>query len=524
MSVSTYTPQRSVAVVPAIPGATTTVVAELRGHKRSIGKLSQGLGGVAQVASTPTMSMSPHHGCPVSFSQEARLAFQEIAALKGTAFPRPDFPVGIRLRGHLCVNALKRAVEDVTGRHAALRTRFEQRNTSTTSARLSQLMRTMQTGVLSSPLFQQSVTPEVSVPLVHVQVRGTAQILGSSLLEAAEECVRCFQNSDGDQHVSVRVFSRGKKEHLAIIIVSHLVADGWSARRIQQEVIRSYIARVDGQILEWPTVSVHSQDVAARERRRVQAGECDYDIGYWWTWWSANAHAMVQYADLPCARRPPRAIIAIRMSRTPLTADASSKIRALTKRLRVTPYVFFRTALSVLLCGYTHKNRVALWTNLSNRQYALENTVGWVATRHAILCDIGADPTIEQLMLQQSAAIRTARQYQATPLAAVWSVMRRNLSLVQGAQIGLDMAGPHLVVEKRGIATVTVRGGREWMDLDFRIRDDGDLFTITTTCNEARYYLEGVQMMLSDLCRLMTLLTKHSHYRVSAILRAGAIR
>jgi hypothetical protein len=58
------------------------------------------------------------------------------------------------------------------------------------------------------------------------------------------------------------------------------------------------------------------------------------------------------------------------------------------------------------------------------------------------------------------------------------------------------------------MAPVIVPGGRQWVDLDVRFRDDGDIVTLYAAYDNTRYDPDGVQAMLDDFaCVAMSMAT-----------------
>ena len=90
-------------------------------------------------------------------------------------------------------------------------------------------------------------------------------------------------------------------------------------------------------------------------------------------------------------------------------------------RLRITPYVFFRTAVAILLHAYTGRARLSFWANFANRRFpGSERLIGWCATTHILLTDVTSNPSFAELCYQVDHGIREAQRNEELPIQGLW--------------------------------------------------------------------------------------------------------
>nr|WP_167532445.1 MULTISPECIES: condensation domain-containing protein [Streptomyces] len=146
---------------------------------------------------------------PLSFAQEALLASRDLT--------RAVVPVYLRVRGVLDVSALHRAVALVVARHPALAMRL----------------------VADDGSFRQ-VFDTGRVPPFDVVGLDDASpsVLGTAVMEFAAEPMDPFQ---GDSF-RCRVVRLGHDDHLVLLNMHHLYADGWGVKVVLQELWQGYDA------------------------------------------------------------------------------------------------------------------------------------------------------------------------------------------------------------------------------------------------------------------------------------------
>src|SRR5262245_4014495 len=181
----------------------------------SVAALARGLAG-ASAAAAPLVAQPRPAEIPLSFAQR-RLWFLE--RLEGPSATY-TIPVAVRLSGELDRAALCGAVSDLLSRHESLRTRFPDR--------------------LGVPR-QEIVAPALARLGVEVLAASVAS-LGAALGLAAR---RGFDLAV-ELPVRAHLYAVGEREHVLLLVLHHIAADGWSLAPLWRDVARFYEARRRG--------------------------------------------------------------------------------------------------------------------------------------------------------------------------------------------------------------------------------------------------------------------------------------
>ncbi|WP_197348302.1 non-ribosomal peptide synthetase, partial [Ralstonia pseudosolanacearum] len=149
---------------------------------------------------------------PLSFAQQ-RLWF--LAQMEGGS-EAYHIPVGLRLKGELDEEALRRALDRIVARHEALRTRFE---------------------VQEGQAVQLIVPADVGLTLEWVDLsteEASEHQLGLQA-EAEAEARAAFDLEQGPL-IRGRLVKLGEQEHVLLITMHHIVSDGWSQGVLAREL------------------------------------------------------------------------------------------------------------------------------------------------------------------------------------------------------------------------------------------------------------------------------------------------
>ncbi|WP_254848492.1 condensation domain-containing protein, partial [Mycobacterium sp. IS-2888] len=176
---------------------------------------------------------------PLSFAQQ-RLWF--IDQLQGPS-PVYNTAAALRLSGPLDVDALGAALADVVGRHESLRTVFPT--------------------VEGTP--RQVVIPVEQADFGWDVVDASGWSPGS-LNEAIDTAARHTFDLATEIPMRARLFRIVDDEHVLVIVMHHIAADGWSLRPLTADLGVAYASRCAGRVPGWVPLGVQYADYALWQR------------------------------------------------------------------------------------------------------------------------------------------------------------------------------------------------------------------------------------------------------------------
>ncbi|MBM9838421.1 amino acid adenylation domain-containing protein [Rhodococcus hoagii] len=155
-------------------------------------------------------------------------------------------PVAMRLQGRLDLRALRAAFRDVINRH--------------------EILRTVYPDTAGGPV-QKILTAELAVPTLEV-IDVDAGVAGG--LDAVVREQSLFRiDVRVDVPIAARLFRIGRHDHVLLVGVHHIAADGWSTAPLTDDLVRAYESRSVGEEPDWVDPVVQYADYALWQRKML---------------------------------------------------------------------------------------------------------------------------------------------------------------------------------------------------------------------------------------------------------------
>lgn len=335
---------------------------------------------------------------PLSFSQQ-RLWFLEQLQPGTAAY---NIPRALRLIGPLDIAAVQLALTEIMRRHAILRTRFP-------------------VGKKGVPRQQISEAEPMALPVIDVS---GAEALAQQL--TWEESHRPFDLERGPVWRAL-LYRLGEADHVLLVVMHHIVSDGWSAEIMDAEFIELYCAASEHRPYCLPELQIQYADFADWQRRQMDGETLDRSLAYWKT----------QLADLtplqlPLARsRPPVPTNRGSVCWFTVPADLSSSLRALSRSESVTLFITLLAGFKVLLAKYTNQWDVAVGSDIANRTRSeIEGLIGFFVNSLVLRSKIDPEWSFREFLSHLRETTLRAYEYQDVPFEKVVEVLapERDLS------------------------------------------------------------------------------------------------
>ena len=365
---------------------------------------------------------------PVSFAQQ-RLWFLEQLELENSAY---NLVSAIRIRGTLDVDALTRALQTIVQRHNSLRTRFMSAD-----------------GHVMASIHAAAPLDLAYLNLDHLREGEKDQ---HALLLAVEEGRRRFDLCAGPL-LRVKLLRLSPAEHLLVLAMHHIVADGWSIGVLVNEMARLYEAFHSNRSPEIPALPIQYSDFACWQREsslEVQAGQLEY--------WKRVLAGAPSVLELPADRSRP-AVQSHQGHRHSVRLDAelASNVIELSRRERVTPFMVLLGAFETLLFRYTGVTDFVLGTPMAGRShFELEPLIGLFVNTIPLRAHLDGNPTFRVLLQRVRGKTIDAMAHQDVPFEKLVEELRPERSMSHtplfqtmfimhnSPRTSLDFAGLHL--------------------------------------------------------------------------------
>ncbi|MCC7258933.1 MAG: amino acid adenylation domain-containing protein, partial [Gammaproteobacteria bacterium] len=316
----------------------------------------------AAIVAAPA-STGPRRG-PLAASQQRLWFLERLDPGRATW----HLPLAWQLRGVLDADRLRRALQAVVDRQEALRMRFAD--------------------TADGAAFR--IEP-VQVVIDEVDLHDDGDLPASLSAELA----RPFDLRRGPL-LRATLLRRTPDRHVLLLVVHHLVADGWSLAVLARELGAAWRASGEGRAPTWTPLPVQYADYA-RWQREALAGPAFAAQLDWWCRQLAGAKPLI---SLPLDRPRPavqRHHGAWHQCRLP--AALTTALHDLARRERATPFMVLLAGFVTLLARYGGDEDLVIGTPVAGRgRTELEGLVGFFVNTLALRVDAGGDPPFRELV------------------------------------------------------------------------------------------------------------------------------
>jgi amino acid adenylation domain-containing protein len=313
----------------------------------------------------------------------------------------------IRLHGSLNREALKSASDAILTRHESLRTRFAEIN--------------------GEPV--QTINPPRPLAVRVVELQHLDEALREQSLRTVldEEVAKTFDLQAGEpiRGCLVRLQTQ---EHVLLLVMHHVVSDGWSLGVLARELGALYEAFCSGRTDPLPPLPIQYADYACWQRQWLKGEELRRQLEYW----KEHLRGAPEFLELPTDRpRPTTRTYRGSTVDVSIGPGLTRELRTLSMQHELTLSMVLQAAWSVVLCILAGQRDLVLGIPVANRRRTeLEGLIGFFVNSLAVRLQLDGSPTVNELLRRIKCVMVGAYAHQDVPFEKVVEELRpaRNLS------------------------------------------------------------------------------------------------
>jgi amino acid adenylation domain-containing protein len=323
-----------------------------------------------EVLHRPPIQRLPREGpLPLSFAQQ-RLWFLDRFE---PGSPFYNIPAAARLSGDLDIIALERSLQEVVRRHETLRTTFQT--------------------VEGQPAQVIAPTLTLPLPLVDLTSRPEVERAEEARRLAREEAQRPFDLTRAPL-LRATLLKLGPQEHVVLLVMHHIVSDGWSMGVFFREVATLYQAFLNDEPSSIPELPVQYADFACWQRDWLQGELLESQLTYWQDRLANVPAALELPTDHP---RPAVQTVHGAMEPLLLPSELVERLHALSRREGCTLYMILLAAFQALLHRYSGQEDFCIGTPVAGRtRPEMEGLIGFFVNTLVLRADLSGDPTFAE--------------------------------------------------------------------------------------------------------------------------------
>ncbi|MFD8978360.1 amino acid adenylation domain-containing protein [Streptomyces sp. NPDC059564] len=371
-------------------------------EKQTVRELAAHIDGAAGGANTtePVLALPRTGPLPASYGQE-RLWFLD--QLEGDTGAYNSATV-VRMRGPLDTEALSATLDELVARHEVLRTRLVMDN-----GRVSQIV---------------EPADGITMPLTFVDLgdepQESAEQRWPQLVDEAARHRFDLAEAPLEQATLIRLSA---EDHVFVLTVHHVVADGWGLQIVVRDFAALYQARRRGTASPLPELEVQYADWSSWQRDRVEGGDHQAQLDFWCETLAKPAPLL----EFPAQRPRPAAMTNRGLTvRRVIDAELVGGIRQVGREHNATLFMTLLAAFNTQLHRYNGAADIAVATPVSTRSVEIEDVVGFFVNTIVFRNELSAEESFTELLERVRSTTLAAYANQDVPFDRVVDALQPN--------------------------------------------------------------------------------------------------
>jgi amino acid adenylation domain-containing protein len=325
---------------------------------------------------------------PLSFAQQ-RLWFIHQLENENCVY---NVPLFWQLQGFLNIAALEQALKQIVQRHEVLRTTF-------------------------------SFVDESPIQVIHAHPQLTMQVLDWRQLTEENQLTRATQLATEELQqpfdlsnpplLRVKLLQLTNQSHLLLIVIHHIVFDGWSMNIFRRELFSLYTAFCAGKPSPLTDLPLQYADFAHWQRRWLQGKVLETQLNYWQKQLAAAPPLLELFTD---KTRPSVQSFRGRSEFLQLNQDLTQKLKRLSQESGTTLFMTLLTVFTLLLSRYSRQEDIVIGSAIANRnRREIEPLIGFFVNILALRTNLQGNPTFLELLERVKQVTLDAYDHQDLP-------------------------------------------------------------------------------------------------------------
>ncbi|WP_163864728.1 non-ribosomal peptide synthetase, partial [Myxococcus eversor] len=368
--------------------------------------------GTAQVA-PPLVPRDDKSRPPrLSFAQQRLWFLDQLEPLSASY----NVPGAVRMTGPLNREALARTFQELVRRHESLRTTFRSVN-----------------GVAV-----QVISPEAPVVLHDVDLEGfPEERREAEARRHVEQAVLLPFDLTVGPLLRVTLVRLSAESHVLVVVLHHIVSDGWSTEVLVREVAALYEAYAEGKPSPLGELPVQYADYAEWQRGWLQGEVLEQQVEYWRRQLEGAPRALELVTDKP---RPAVQSFRGAMLERRWPKGLWRKVEEASRREGATPFMVLLAAYQVVLTRYAGQEEVVVGFPIAGRTHAeTEGLIGYFANTLVLRGRVREEESFRELVGRAREVTLGAYAHQDVPFEKLVEELlpRRDMSRSPLFQVSL---------------------------------------------------------------------------------------
>jgi amino acid adenylation domain-containing protein len=284
-------------------------------------------------------------------------------------------PLAVRLKGLVDQQVLMQSLSAIVQRHEALRTVFPVKN--------------------GEPVQQILTTWTLTPTVIDLRSLPQPQQDAEARKLAIAEARKTFDLAEGPLIRTV-LMQLSESDHVLLLLMHHIIFDGWSEGILLGELKRLYGATLINQPANLPELPIQYKDFTCWQQKRLDEPFLSEQMSYWRRQLADNLSVLELPTDYP---RSNKRTLQARYQSLLLPESLTESLKCLSQQAGATLFMALLASLQTLLYRYTDQERIAVGVPVAGRNRPeTETLIGVFMNTLVLQSDLSGNPTFRKLL------------------------------------------------------------------------------------------------------------------------------
>uniref|UniRef100_UPI0032DE5164 condensation domain-containing protein n=1 Tax=Azotobacter salinestris TaxID=69964 RepID=UPI0032DE5164 len=335
---------------------------------------------------------------------------------------------GLKFVGRLDIPALHASLEALVARHESLRTLFREGDDG---------------------VAEQFIQPVSDIELPCIDLADLAAGVREARIagEVQRICAAPFDLAHGPL-LRVALLRTGADEHLLLVVMHHIVSDGWSTQIILDELAVRYRAYLQGMVPRLADLPIQYADHAVWQRQWLEGAEGERQLAWWREQLGGEQPVLALHTDRP---RRADGKYAAALHSLVLPGELTERLRQQAQAHGATLFMALLTAFQALLYRHSGQTQIRVGVPIANRNRAeTAGIVGFFVNTQVLGARLDGRMSLAELLMQTRDRALGAQAHQDLPFERLVEVLQPERS--QGISPLFQVMFNHLRQDHRSLA------------------------------------------------------------------------
>lgn len=334
------------------------------------------------------------------------------------------------------------------------------------------------------------------------QYENASEILASEITAHSR---RPFDLSKGPL-IRVVHWQLGDLQHAILVVMHHIVSDGWSMSVMMRELTEVYSSSIDSSEPQLAPLTLSYRDYAAWQHEVLTPARIEPTLGFWKQQLDGGTETLNLPVDFP---RPAEQNFEGSTRPIRLAGELSARIARLAEHLNVTPFSVLLSAYGLLLSRLSGQRDLNIGTAVANRsEPVLEDLIGFFVNTVVVRQQSEGNESFAQWIQKVHSVASEAIDHQDVPFEQVVASLatardRSHSPLFQAAFVLQNTPDALIAADGLRIVPIAVDNGTSKYDLTMFLTEMGGMFAGHFEYRSSLFLPETIDQFISSFILLL---------------------